>query len=94
MGSLSTWRLPQRQHQGREEENVHGGLGAMGLPQASRQQVPDTELAAYFNMYTAIVSSKYPNKARELWVYQTIMIGEAGLSTMQHLDSRYPPTNL
>ena len=39
-------RLPQRQHQGREEENVNGGLGVTGLP------------------------------------------------TMQHLDSRYPPTNL
>ena len=39
-------RLPQRQHQGREEENVNGGLGVTGLP------------------------------------------------TMQHLDTRYPPTNL
>ena len=36
----------QRQHRGREEENVNGGLGVTGLP------------------------------------------------TMQHLDSRYPPTNL
>ena len=28
-------------------------------------------------MFAPIVSSKYPHKARELWTYQAIMIGEA-----------------
>ena len=61
-----------------------------GLPQASRRQVPADIL-----IYAAFVSSsKYSHKARQLWAYQTIMIGGAGLSTMQHLDSGYPPTNL
>ena len=55
-----------------------GDAGMSGLPQASRREVPDilSWLHSY-SMFAAIVSAKYPHKARELWAYQAIMIGEA-----------------
>ena len=54
-----------------------GDSGMSGLPQVSRREVPDILSWLHsFNMFAAIVSSKYPHKAWELWAYQaTIMIG-------------------
>ena len=49
-----------------------------GLPKASRREVPDILSWLHsFSMVAVIVSAKYPHKARELWAYQAIMIGEA-----------------
>ena len=44
-----------------------GDAGMSGLPQASRREVPDilSWLHSY-SMFAAIVSAKYPHKAREL----------------------------
>ena len=55
-----------------------GDPGAAGLQQFSRREVPDILRWLHrFSMFVAIVSTKYPQKAKELWAYQAIMISEA-----------------
>ena len=55
-----------------------GDPGAAGLQQFSQREVPDILRWLHrFSMFVAIVSTKYPQKAKELWAYQAIMISEA-----------------
>ena len=43
-----------------------------------RREIPDMlSWLQCFSLYAAVVASKYPEKARELWAYQATLIGEA-----------------
>ena len=42
-----------------------------------RREIPDfMSWPQCFSLYTAVVSSKFPDKARELWAYQATIINE------------------
>lgn len=59
----------ERRRQGRSED-VQGQW-------LSRQEIPDFSSWLHcFSMYAAVVTSKYPEKAKELWAYQALMIAE------------------
>ena len=46
-------------------------------PRLGRREMPDFESwLQCFSAYAAVVTSKYPQKARELWAYQATMIAE------------------
>ena len=43
-----------------------------------RREIPDMlSWLQCFSLYAAVVASKYPEKAKELWAYQATLIGEA-----------------
>ena len=44
---------------------------------AGRREVPDVLSWLHsFSLYAAVICSKFPHKARELWVYQALMIAD------------------
>ena len=56
-----------------EAESGQGHLGQS----SRRREVPDLmSWLQCFSAYAAVVCSKYPEKARELWAYQALMISE------------------
>ena len=43
-----------------------------------RREIPDIlSWVQAFSLYAAVVASRHPHKARELWAYQAIIVGEA-----------------
>ena len=61
-----------------ERRRLTGGMNESPLARSSRREVPDllSWLQSY-SMFAAVVSNKYPNKTRELWAYQAIMLAES-----------------
>ena len=51
--------------------------GGEGGPRVGRREVPDLlSWLKCFSLYAAIVASRYPEKTRDLWAYQALMIEE------------------
>ena len=47
----------------------------MYMVQASKREIPDLmSWLQYFRLYVAVVISKDPGKAKELWAYQAFVI--------------------
>ena len=60
-----------------EAERRAAGNEAGQGPRVSRQEVPDFESwLQCFSAYAAVICSRYPQKTRELWAYQALMISE------------------
>ena len=63
-----------------ESERRRRGTDNSGTPSAgttSRREVPDILSWLHcFSLYAAVICDKYPQKARELWAYQAMMIAE------------------
>ncbi len=54
------------------------GSGCSGGNKASRREVPDLlSWVQCFGVYAAVLASKFPEKARELWAYQVLIVKEA-----------------
>lgn len=59
-----------------ERRRLAGGESWQGQ-RPSRREVPDFESwLQCFSAYAAVVGSRYPQKCRELWAYQAMMISE------------------
>ena len=59
-----------------ERRRLSAGDHAQGQ-RLSRREMPDFESwLQCFSAYAAVICSKYPQKARELWAYQAMMISE------------------
>ncbi len=55
---------------------LDAGLGGGARP--ARREVPDLlSWIACFGMYASVVAQKCPNRVRELWAYQTMVVHEA-----------------
>ena len=54
------------------------GMGSSLMGKVSRREVPDLlSWLQCYGMYAAVVCSQHPEKVKEMWAYQTTMIGEA-----------------
>lgn len=59
-----------------ERRRLAAGEGGQ-VPRVGHREVPDFESwLQCFSSYAAVICSKYPQKARELWAYQAMMIAE------------------
>ena len=53
------------------------GEGGSGAGTSSRREIPDLLSWLHcFSLYAAVVCERYPNKARELWAYQALIVSE------------------
>ena len=61
-----------------EAERRRATVGESGQAvRGSRREIPDFESwLQCFSAYAAVICSRYPDKARELWAYQSFMIAE------------------
>ena len=60
-----------------EVERRRAGAGGEAPIAASRREVPDILSWLHcFSLYAAVITSKYPEKAKDLLAYQALMIGE------------------
>ncbi len=60
-----------------ERRRVSGNEGGQ-VPRSGRQELPDFESwLQCFSSYAAVVCQMYPQKARELWAYQAMMLSES-----------------
>ncbi len=59
-----------------ERRRVSGNEGSQ-VPRSGRRELPDFESwLQCFSSYAALVCQMYPQKARELWAYQAMMVSE------------------
>jgi hypothetical protein len=64
----------ERRRYSQEQERGHASCGQTPY---YRREVPDMLSWLHcFSLYAAIITSKYPHKARELWAYQATMVSE------------------
>ena len=64
----------ERRRYSQEQERGHASCG---LTPYYRREIPDMLSWLHcFSLYTAVITSKYPHKARELWAYQATMVAE------------------
>ena len=62
----------------RRRKQESDGIPAPYEQRASRREVPDIlSWVQAFSLYAAVVASQHPNKAKELWAYLAILVGEA-----------------
>ena len=58
-----------------QEQGV--GQPSYGQPPYYKREVPDMlSWLTCFSLYAAVITSKYPQKAKELWAYQAMMVSE------------------
>ena len=64
----------ERRRYSQERESGHA---SSGQTPHYRREVPDMlSWLNCFSLYAAVITSKYPHKARELWAYQAMMVSE------------------
>ncbi len=62
----------------RRRKQESDGIPVPYEQRASRREVPDIlSWVQAFSLYAAVVASQHPNKAKELWAYLAILVGEA-----------------